>query len=211
MNKEEEVLIDKFAKACVDLECGECSQNVSTITNYNCKLEFLDAKPNMYESVNKERLVEFLKDKELPRKKVKSDEETDKIITESNEDKEEKIFGKVAEYLKEEKHWEARDTPIAEIVQKEKGTKHDQDKMRWSLLPLAPLKKVIKVLEFGANKYSVDNWKSVSKERYKDALWRHWIAYCEDENSVDEESGECHLAHLLCCGLFLLWFKIKGK
>lgn len=90
------------------------------------------------------------------------------------------------------------------------GMKETSGKLRWTLLPLDSLREVVKVLEYGAKKYSADNWQKVDKERYKEALWRHWVAYNQGEK-VDPETGISHLAHLLCDGLFLLWFDLKEK
>jgi len=88
-----------------------------------------------------------------------------------------------------------------------KGVKFDDSKLRWSLIPLDALQDVVKVLEFGAKKYAPDNWKYVDKaqERYWDAAMRHIVAYKLD-NKADSETGLSHLAHAICCLLFLLNF-----
>lgn len=67
---------------------------------------------------------------------------------------------------------------------------------------------MVRVLEFGAKKYAVDNWKKVpdAENRYREALLRHVVAYASGEE-VDPETGESHLAHAACCVLFLLWFR----
>jgi hypothetical protein len=90
---------------------------------------------------------------------------------------------------------------------KELGKKYDNDKLRWSLLPLEALQDVVNVLEFGAKKYAPDNWKYVDngKARYWDAAMRHMIAYKID-NQTDSETGLSHLAHAICCLLFLSHF-----
>jgi len=86
------------------------------------------------------------------------------------------------------------------------GSKHDGKKPRWSLLPWRELREVVEVLTFGADKYSNNNWKHATPpERYRDALMRHFSVYMEDE-LVDAESGRSHLAHVICCALFLMWF-----
>ena len=86
------------------------------------------------------------------------------------------------------------------------GSKHDEGKPRWSLLPWRELREVVEVLTFGAHKYSDGNWKHVTPpERYRDALMRHFSAYSGGER-VDAESGRAHLAHVVCCALFLMWF-----
>lgn len=75
----------------------------------------------------------------------------------------------------------------------------------WSLLPWKQLEGVVRVLEFGAQKYSIDNWKYVEpKTRYTDALLRHTIAYIRGEKN-DPETGISHLAHAICCAFFTLW------
>lgn len=88
----------------------------------------------------------------------------------------------------------------------EMGQKHDQSKPRFSLLPQAPLWQVV-VLEFGAGKYGADNWQAVdnARERYFNACHRHLSAWWTGE-TVDGESGLPHLAHAVCCLLFLMWF-----
>lgn len=93
-----------------------------------------------------------------------------------------------------------------------KGFKLDAGKLRWSLLPFIALIEVLKVLEFGAKKYSVDNWKRVenTRQRYFDAAMRHMTSWWEGEKN-DPETKLNHLAHAMCCLLFLLWFDLKGK
>ena len=86
------------------------------------------------------------------------------------------------------------------------GIKYDASKPRWSLIPIGTMEEVVKVLEYGANKYSPDNWKKVPQMeiRYYDAAMRHIDAYWKGEY-LDEESGQPHLAHAVCCLLFLMW------
>ena len=86
----------------------------------------------------------------------------------------------------------------------EKGLKLDEEKRDWTLLPWGALEEVVKVLEFGAKKYSRDNWKHVEpRERYVSAAFRHLIAYAKGEK-IDPESGLHHLAHCICCLLFMV-------
>lgn len=93
----------------------------------------------------------------------------------------------------------------------EVGTKLDNDKLRWSLLPSGTIAQIIQVLEYGAKKYSVGNWVNVpdGKTRYYDAAMRHLDAWRGGEIN-DSESGLPHLAHAACCLLFLLWFDGKS-
>ena len=84
------------------------------------------------------------------------------------------------------------------------GRKFDGGKLQYGLVPPLALKAVVDVLTFGAEKYEPDNWKHVpdSKRRYFDALQRHVWAWKEGEQ-LDPESGRHHLAHALCCLMFL--------
>jgi hypothetical protein len=85
------------------------------------------------------------------------------------------------------------------------GMKFDGGKRDFTLLPWAGVEEIVKVLEFGAAKYSRDNWKRVegAQHRYTKAAFRHLIAYNNGEIN-DPESGLPHLAHVGCCILFLL-------
>lgn len=91
------------------------------------------------------------------------------------------------------------------------GKKHDTGKRRMSLVPHEPLNAVIDVLEFGANKYGANNWRHVpnARERYFNAAHRHLNAWWAGEK-VDSESGLPHLAHAVCCLMFLMWFDGVG-
>lgn len=86
------------------------------------------------------------------------------------------------------------------------GQKHDQAKPRFSLIPNGTLMPVVRVLEMGARKYAVENWKHVpdARTRYFDALHRHVDAWQQGER-FDSESGESHLAHAICCLMFMMW------
>ena len=84
------------------------------------------------------------------------------------------------------------------------GRKFDGGKLEYGLLPPKALEETVKVLTFGAQKYDRDNWKYVSdaKRRYFDALQRHMWAWKNGEQ-LDQESGIHHLAHAMCCLMFL--------
>ena len=84
------------------------------------------------------------------------------------------------------------------------GRKFDGGKLQYGLLPPLALKATVEILTFGAQKYEPDNWKHVpdSKRRYFDAMQRHLWAWKEGEQN-DPESGKNHLAHALCCLMFL--------
>ncbi len=68
---------------------------------------------------------------------------------------------------------------------------------------------VIRVLDLGAKKYSRANYLKVEDVRYEEAMLRHLQAYFQGE-AVDPESGESHLAHVVCCVMFMLEKKARG-
>lgn len=96
--------------------------------------------------------------------------------------------------------------PVSE-VEKERaalGQKTDAGKLRYDLFPHEALRAITEVLTFGAKKYEAWNWLYVSewKARYHAALMRHIEAW-RGKEWLDAESGLPHLAHALCCLVFL--------
>ena len=84
--------------------------------------------------------------------------------------------------------------------------KNDNGKLRLTLVPRMIIKSIARVRMYGVEKYKeggVDNWKRVEIERYRDAAFRHFLAYLDDPKGVDEESGISHLDHLACNISFL--------
>lgn len=84
------------------------------------------------------------------------------------------------------------------------GRKDDAGKPRWDLLP-ASVVEVVKVLTVGAKRYGDDNWRGLEtpRRRYYSALLRHVTAWYYGERN-DPDDGLHHLAHAMCCALFLL-------
>lgn len=89
--------------------------------------------------------------------------------------------------------------------------KFDEGKLRWNLLPNEALEEVLRIFEFGANKYGEFNWltnsKGVSWTRYSNALERH-LKKWKLSKDYDEESNMYELAHLITNGLMLLQYQI---
>ena len=92
-----------------------------------------------------------------------------------------------------------------QMIEPTVGMKHDSGKLDYTLVPWDGLEDVIRVLEFGANKYSRDNWRKVENAdaRYMAAAFRHLVAHQGGEVN-DPESNLPHLAHAGCCILFML-------
>lgn len=82
--------------------------------------------------------------------------------------------------------------------------KADRGKPQLHLVPTEIINCIARVREYGCEKYKdPENWKRVEKERYIDAMFRHLLAYVNDNNGKDEESGLPHLWHIACNVAFL--------
>lgn len=80
-----------------------------------------------------------------------------------------------------------------------KFAKDTKGKARISLVPMQILTDIAEVREYGVKKYgSVDSYKEVPIEDYRDALLRHIIEYIKDPSGVDKESGIKHYKHIAC-------------
>jgi hypothetical protein len=68
---------------------------------------------------------------------------------------------------------------------------------------------VVKVLEKGLEKYPPYNWVTVpeGERRYVAARNRHLVACVRNRGALDDESGLPHLAHALCCCIFLMYLE----
>lgn len=89
--------------------------------------------------------------------------------------------------------------------------KADAGKLQLTLVPTAAIRAVARIRMYGNEKYGdPDNWKQVEPERYRDAAFRHFLAYLDDPGSKDEESGLPHLWHLACNIAFLCEMEGEG-
>lgn len=83
--------------------------------------------------------------------------------------------------------------------------KYDQGKLRWDLLPLNLIEKVVEIYTFGAEKYGPNTWQNLEDgyKRYKAAMFRHLMEF-EKGNVIDDDSGKEHLAHMVWNAIALL-------
>lgn len=82
--------------------------------------------------------------------------------------------------------------------------KADAGKPRISLVPTQIIRDIAAVREYGTAKYGdPENWKQVEEQRYIDALLRHTLAFMDEPDGVDAESGLPHLSHIACNVAFL--------
>ena len=90
------------------------------------------------------------------------------------------------------------------------GAKYDEGKLRYDLLPVDAEEELVRVLTFGASKYADRNWeKGINYSRVYGAARRHLKEFWRGVDK-DEETGLEHLAHAMCCCMFLLSYQLRG-
>lgn len=91
-----------------------------------------------------------------------------------------------------------------ETVEQIKGAKYDDGKLRLSLVPPEIVTAVAEVREFGKRKYAdAEDWRSVPREKWQEALLRHVLAMWNNPLAIDEESGLPALWHVATNVAFL--------
>lgn len=85
------------------------------------------------------------------------------------------------------------------------GTKHDDGKIRWDLMPFDALDQVALVLTLGAAKYGDRNWEddALSRDRLVASAFRHLSAH-QQGDWLDQEWQTLHLAHAATASLMAL-------
>jgi len=90
-----------------------------------------------------------------------------------------------------------------DVCKKELADRFNAGKTQWSMVDFKSMEDMVRVLEFGVNKYSRDNWKKGLKTtEIVDSMLRHIYAYLDGED-VDPESGINHTGHIMCNAMFL--------
>lgn len=86
---------------------------------------------------------------------------------------------------------------MASMAMRDQTAKRDAGKLQLTLVPREIIRAIAATRMYGTMKYgNPDNWKRVEIERYRDAAFRHFLAYLDDPKGIDRESGLPHLWHL---------------
>lgn len=89
------------------------------------------------------------------------------------------------------------------------GMKFDDGKTPLDLWSPDAMIATANVLGYGAAKYNAHNWTvGIRYRRIFSALLRHLWAWWRGQQ-IDEESGHHHLAHAMCCLMFLLHYEMN--
>lgn len=84
------------------------------------------------------------------------------------------------------------------------GAKDDQGKLKLSKVPPEIIEAIAAVRRFGAQKYgSAEDWKTITPDRWHEALLRHTLAMWDDPWHKDAESGLPSLWHVATNAAFL--------
>lgn len=87
--------------------------------------------------------------------------------------------------------------------------RYNEGKPKWGLVHYESLVPMIKVLEFGAIKYSPENWKKgLDTKEILESMQRHLAALMDGEE-LDKESGISHMGHIQCNAMFYNYHKNK--
>lgn len=90
----------------------------------------------------------------------------------------------------------------------DEAKRYDKGKVRYSLLPWDVIRELVKIYEYGYDKYGKDNWKKgMSWSRVYDSAMRHLQSFWGGEDT-DPESGLHHLSHVTWNIVTLLWYFI---
>ena len=86
---------------------------------------------------------------------------------------------------------------------KEQALRYNTGKIKWSYIHWPSIEELAKVLEYGATKYTKDNWKKgLPVSEISDSLLRHLFSFLDGED-IDKESGESHIGHMMCNLMFM--------
>jgi hypothetical protein len=89
------------------------------------------------------------------------------------------------------------------LIERDQALRYNQGKLSWSMVDFDSLEGLVRVLEYGAKKYSKDNWKKgMPVTQVSESLMRHLFAFLRGED-VDPESGCRHISHVMCNAMFL--------
>lgn len=101
-------------------------------------------------------------------------------------------------------------------VQKPKALRYNNGKLHWSLVHFKSFEPMIKVLEYGANKYSPDNWKKgLDEKELLESLQRHVASLIdkvnENQEPIDEETKLHEIGHIMCNAMFYSYLFVINK
>lgn len=101
--------------------------------------------------------------------------------------------------------------PALVFVEKkdDKALRYNDGKLQWSLVHFQSLEPMVRVLEYGTEKYSRENWKKgLDKNEILESMMRHLTALLDGE-VIDAESKQYHVGHIMCNAMFYHYFYVQ--
>ena len=93
-----------------------------------------------------------------------------------------------------------------EIENAEVGLRFNEGKLQWSQMHYASMAPLIRVLEYGAKKYTKGNWqKGMCPIAILECLQRHLAAIIDGETK-DPESGLPHIGHVMANAMMYSYY-----
>lgn len=200
-------------RACVGWDCNDC------IARYDgCITRLKKLAADRLEQLNNQHIKVQYRSEELTISEMcgRMDDlrkENELLMGTLTATGKEGYYGPVAKTCKNQMPSDDASALKARIMAKQSvidTAKADTGKPRPTLVPVSLIRAVTAVREYGAAKYhDPDNWRTVEPQRYRDALYRHWLAYLEDPYGVDAESRLPHLWHVACNVAFLIEMEMQ--
>lgn len=94
-------------------------------------------------------------------------------------------------------------SPDAPMTTNEKGGSQSDIPVRFDLIDAKAMFEMAKVLDHGARKYGIDNWRLIDVNDHLNHLLMHTFAYLAGD-ATDE-----HLSHILCRATFALGVSLQ--
>jgi integrase len=92
-----------------------------------------------------------------------------------------------------------------DAINPEQALRHNEGKPQWHLVHFPSLIPLVKVLEYGAQKYAPNNWKKgAPREQYLDCAMRH-LAELMEGKEMDEESKQHHMGHVMANAMMYVY------
>ena len=98
------------------------------------------------------------------------------------------------------------------MSEKELALRFNNGKPKWSLVHYDSLVPMIRVLEFGEEKYGAFNWQKpgLKPKEVLESLQRH-LASLMDGEDFDKESGMHHIGHIMANALMYSYHNVINK
>lgn len=93
----------------------------------------------------------------------------------------------------------------------EKATRHNQGKLKWSVIDFKSLEPLVRVRTWGDNTYGSDNWKKgMDKKEILESLMRHLVSLIDGE-LYDLQTNELHIGHIMANAMFWSYYHRKEE